>query len=149
MSITKDDLAEILVQAGLDAVACFKVIKIVEEVEQEKKEEKGNNGPKAKNKYVILFRTDDDEIKKAITETEAFLVKTSESVDANEVPKLMLRAAVEQNANVKRKGKIDKWNEWCRYVKGKYRKPYQVQPCSKEPVQIVILDTESIPFNKQ
>ncbi len=149
MSLTKDEIAQCLIEAGLDLPARQKAIKAIEEAEQEKKAEKEGGAKKSKYAYTILVRSDDPAIKAALENTEAFISKTDESIDQNSIPDRIKVGAIEQNRNSKKKGKIFTYADYFRYIKSKNHKidGAGVKNVSKEPVRILVLDKSELNFN--
>lgn len=147
--LNKEEISECLVQAGLDPAARSKALKEIEAAEQAKKDDAAaNKGQKLKNKLTVLIRTDDPIVKAALLNTAAFIVKTPESLDEDTIVNRITVSAARQNESIKRKGKIATFADWFRLIKGKHRKTEDtnVQNAVKEPVRIVVLDTEEVPF---
>ena len=150
MSIKLDELQMILNAAGVkDAALKSAIIKEAEDLEASKKEERTSGGPKLKNKLTVLIRTDDPSIKKFLENQAAFIVKTPETLDENTIVNRITVAAARQNQSVKKKGRIATFADYFKFIKGKHRKTddTNVLNAVKEPVRIVVLDTEDIPFS--
>ena len=148
MSFNKDDLSEILIQAGIDQKKRSEAMKIAEELEAAKKEERGGGAPKSKYNYTILIRADDPAVKKVLENTEGFICKTADTIDQATIPDRIKVASIEQNRNVRKKGKISTWAEYFRFIKSKFHKNPEagVKNVSKEPVRVIVLDKAEIDF---
>jgi hypothetical protein len=148
MAIKIEDLQTILIESGIkDSALRSTIIKAAQALEEEVKADKeAQKGPKAKNKFTVLIRANADQ-KEILENTEAFLIKSPEEVDDNDILTRMKNASLEQNRNGKqRKTKITTWAEWFRNIKGKHRKPHQVQNVGKSPVRVIVLESEDIKF---
>jgi len=148
MALTLEEIQAALIEAGLDVTNRSKAIKALQEAEEEKKKDKENNkdGPKAKNKLTVFIRCQ-PEHEKLFRESAAFVLKSPEEVPDDKLTGLIKESALTQNRNVKKKGKINTWAEWFRFVKGKNRSEQKIVNTTKEPVQVIPLLAEEIDFS--
>jgi hypothetical protein len=144
MPLNKEEIAQCLIQAGLDLNARNKALKEIEEAELAKKEEREANkdGPKAKNRFVICVRGD-SELKKILQ--AGWVVKVPESSDNNTIIDRMTKAANLQNKSRKsKKMKLFTWRDFFLACKRKNTKQHDIQPITKEAVEVVVLEKEDI-----
>jgi hypothetical protein len=150
MSFNKDDIQEILIQAGIDQKKRSEAMKIADEIEAAKKEEReAGKSPKSKYNYTVLLRVDDPEIKKVIENTEAFITKTAESIDQSQIIERITIGASRQNDSVKKKGKINTFADYFAFIKSKFHKSEDAgaKNVSKQPVRVIVLDSAEIKFS--
>jgi len=149
MSIKIDELQMILNSAGVkDATLKKNIILEAQKLEADKKSDKEvESGPKAKNRFVICVRGD-DKLKEVLQ--AGYVIKVPENSDNNTILERIQQSSAEQNNSGKRKKKvnINKYSEFFAYSKRKHSKAVDIQPVTKEAVEIVILPSEEIDFGK-
>jgi hypothetical protein len=147
MSLTLEEIEQSLIQAGLDLASRQKALKELKEAEAAKKEEReGNKAAKSKYNYTVIVRSDNADIKAALENTECFISKTDEAIDQNTIVDRMKVAALEQNRNCKKKGKIFTLGDYFAAVKSKFHKIPEagVKNVSKQPVRIIVVENENL-----
>jgi len=145
MSLTLEEIQMALVEAGLDATARSKATKALREAEEAKKAESGSgNGPKAKNRLVICVRGD-DKLKEVLQ--AGYVIKVPESSDNNTILTRIQTASAQQNSASKRKKNfIAKYSDFFGFSKRKFTKGVDIQPLTKQAVEVIVLPTEEINF---
>lgn len=147
MALTIEEIEQSLIQAGLDLPSRQKAMKELKEAEIAKKEEReSSKGTKSKYNYTVLVRSDNPDIKAALENTECFIAKTAEEIDQNTIPERMKVAAIEQNRNCKKKGKIFTLSDYFAAIKSKFHKNPEagVKNVSKQPVRILMIENENL-----
>lgn len=148
MALSKDELQEAMIQAGIPLDLRSKAMKVAEEIEAEKQAEKDPNKPKNKNKFTIVVRTDDPSIKNTIA--SGWIVQTPEDQPNQElIARMTIGAARANDAAKSKKKKIFNWVEFFQYIKSKNLKDPEVnlKVKTKEAVEIVFLEKSDIQFS--
>lgn len=146
MSLTIDELSDLLLEQGVkDQTLRSNILKAAKELEEAKKEEKGDAPKKGKNKLTVFIRCE-PENEKILRESAAFILKSPEETPDENLKGIIRDCSITQNRNVKRKGKINTWADFFKYIKGKNRKEAKIVNVTKFPVQIIPLTQEDIDF---
>jgi len=144
-----EELTLILTQAGVtDSKVKKAIIQEAEKLEADKKADKeAESGPKAKNRFVICVRGD-DKLKEVLQ--AGYIMKVPENSDNNTILERIQKSSAEQNNSGKRKKKvnINKYSEFFAYSKRKHTKAADLQPITKEVVEVIVLPSEDIDFGK-
>ena len=147
MAIKIEDLQSLLISAGIkDPAQRSAVIKAAQELEADAKSEReADKGPKQKNKFAIVVRGD-AKLKEVLQ--AGWVVKAPESSDNSTIHERIVNAARAQNDGSKaKKMKLFKYSEFFMFGKRKFSKNYDVQVMNREPVEVIVLETEDIKFN--
>jgi hypothetical protein len=125
-------------------------LKAIEEEKQAEKDEEKEDKPKAKNKHVFFVRKDE----KGVYSEAGFLAKVPQDSDNNTLLERIQKGAAMQNDKPKSKrgrkakgGRIEKYYDFFYGSKREFSKQVDIQPL-RELVEIVILPSEEIDFNK-
>jgi hypothetical protein len=148
MALSKDELQEAMIQAGIPLDLRSKAMKVAEEIEADKQAEKDPNKKKNKNKFTIVVRTDDPAVKDAIA--SGWIVQTPEDQPNQELITRMTIAAARTNEAAKsKKKKIFTWTDFFQYIKPKNTKDEDilVKIKTKDAVEIVFLEKSEIQFS--
>jgi hypothetical protein len=146
MAIKIDELSDILIQAGIaDPALRSKVIKEAEALEKDKRiEAEENKAPKAKSKFVIFVRGD-EALKKSVQ--AGWITKIPENSDTSDILQRIQKAGAMQNkASKRQKTKVINYLDFFGFCKRKFTKQVNIQPVTKEAVEVVVLTTEEIPY---
>ena len=162
MSLRVEELQNILIEAGIEADKRNVVLKLAREAEEEAKASKEAEGDENKNKYrfVVLVRGDEETQKRVAG--GAWLTQIVEDDDGTSLQRGLISAAARQNelANRPKKGKqgrkakggiIKSWVELFNWLKPKTLNEVTnkgVKIKSKMPVEVQVLETEDVPFEK-
>ena len=143
MSLSKQEVNDILLNVGLDATARSKVIKEIEELEKEKKEERLDSAaPKSKKQFVVVIRGD-AALKDKVQ--QAWVIQRKEDADNSTLVKTIAKVGKEFNLGQKRKKRmVNAFREVFQYVKRSFWKSEDILVKTKEPCQVVFIDEEYI-----
>ena len=143
MSLSKQEVNDILLNVGLDATARSKVLKEIEELEKEKKEERLDSAaPKSKKQFVVVIRGDAS-LKDKIQ--QAWVVQRKEDADNTSLVKAIAKVGKEFNLGQKRKKRmVNAFREVFQYVKRSFWKAEDILVKTKEPCQVVFIEEEYI-----
>jgi hypothetical protein len=145
IALSKEEIVECLIQAGLSAEDRQKAIREIEAAEMEKKAEKDNK-PKRKKKLNIVVRTDDPSIVETVS--AGWIIESPEEIPVEQLEDRMVTGAARHNDNAKSRGKVFRWLEFFNFAKPKTLKDEDVLVGikTKEAVEIVWLKSDTIPF---
>ena len=143
MALKLDEIMDSLIQAGIDVKDRKKIIEELQKVEQEKKEEReANKAPKTKKEFVVLIRGDDD-IKDKVQ--QAWVVQRTTGADNSNIVDQIKKVGRESNAAQKRnKNIVTLFREVFAHVKRKFWVPEDIMVKTKDPCQVVVINSESI-----
>lgn len=148
MAIKIDDLQEVLIQNGIEPEKRSAIIKDLKEAELAEKEE-AEKAPRQKSKYTILIRGD-AELAKVVQ--QGWIVQTPEEQDDSTLVDRLKIATARHNQNLKKKKwNVELWRDVFAYIKSKTTKDPEVNVKikTKEPVRIIVLETEKVIENDQ
>jgi hypothetical protein len=148
MAINIDDIQEVLIQNGIGPEKSSAIIKDIKEAADAEKEDK-EKAPRQKSKFTVLVRGD-AELAKVIQ--QAWIVQTPEEQDDSTlVDRLKIATAKHNNSLKKKKWAVELWRDVFAYIKSKTTKEQEVNVKikTKEPVRVIVLETEKVIENDQ
>lgn len=159
MELDTGEIIEIIRENVTDETLRGKLIAEINEAEKKAKKELAaskeiETGPKAKNKFVVLFRGDSELAAKI---GGAWLVQIPEEGDATKVVESLTGAAARSNEAIRSKksnrgrkskgGLVRSWRELFAWTKSKFTKEFNVRIKTKDAVEVVVLPDEDVKFS--
>lgn len=142
MAIKIEDIVEALREEKIPANTIIAVQNKLEAIQEELKAERKSDVPKAKNEFVIVVRGD-AALSKVLQ--QGWVIQVPSGSDIQNLPSRFTDAAKEHNNKQKRKKNIiQKWSEFFHYCKRPFVKSRSINIKTKEPVQVVVLQNETI-----